>query len=65
MPEHVCDQHTFLLMIVCSAPSNFDARSAIRKTWGRKQSIRGQEVATYFLIGETLNSSLQVSSLFS
>lgn len=61
MPEHICDQQSFLLMMVCSAPSNFDARSAIRKTWGRKQTVNEQKVSTYFLIGETLNSTLQVS----
>lgn len=61
IPEHVCDQHSFLLMVVCSAPNNFDARNAIRNTWGKKHTINGQEVSTYFLIGETLNSSLQVN----
>lgn len=60
MPEHVCDHHTFLLMIVCSALNNLDARNAIRKTWGKKQTVHGLQVLTYFLIGETLNSSLQV-----
>lgn len=63
IPERVCDQNSFLLMMVCSAPSNFDARNAIRKTWGRKQTINGHEVSTYFLIGETLNSSLQVNTI--
>lgn len=61
IPEHFCDQHSFLLMVVCSAPGNFDARSAIRDTWGKKQTIHGQEVSTFFLIGETSNSTLQVS----
>lgn len=63
MPEHICDRQLFLLMIVCSAPGNFDARSAIRKTWGRKQTVRGHEISTYFLIGETLNASFQVNKL--
>lgn len=61
MPEHICKEQTFLLMMVCSAPGNFDARNAIRKTWGQKQTVRGQEVSAYFLIGDTLNSSLQVT----
>lgn len=64
MPEHVCDQQTFLLMMVCSAPGNFDARIAIRKTWGKKAIVHGQKVSTYFLIGETSNSSLQVKTVF-
>lgn len=60
MPEHLCDQKVFLFMIVCSAPGNFDARSAIRKTWGQKQIVHGQEVSAYFLIGETMNATMQV-----
>lgn len=64
MPENVCDQQTFLLMIVCSAPANSDARSAIRKTWGKTQKVHQQKVTAYFLVGETVNSSIQVRYLF-
>lgn len=62
MPEHICDQQTFLLMIVCTAPGNFEARSAIRKTWGQKQTVHGHVINTFFLIGETFNSTMQVST---
>lgn len=61
VPKNICDKQSFLLMIVCSAPSNFEARSAIRKTWGRTESILGRNISTYFLMGRTSNLVTQVS----
>lgn len=33
-PQHVCDSKFFLLIVVCSAINNFEARQNIRETWG-------------------------------
>ncbi|KAJ8971937.1 hypothetical protein NQ314_000470 [Rhamnusium bicolor] len=59
MPEHVCDQQSLLVVIVCTAPSNYEARMAIRETWGSERYILGNNVSLYFLLGETVNSSMQ------
>ncbi|KAJ8926123.1 hypothetical protein NQ315_009980 [Exocentrus adspersus] len=59
MPERVCDQKSLLVMMVCSAPANFEARRAIRETWGSERRVLGHSVSLYFLIGETVNSSMQ------
>ncbi|XP_064212018.1 uncharacterized protein LOC661554 [Tribolium castaneum] len=58
-PEHFCDLNSFLLVMVCSGPANFEARSAIRDTWGHERIILGNNVSLFFLLGETTNSSLQ------
>ncbi|KAJ8962723.1 hypothetical protein NQ318_001121 [Aromia moschata] len=39
MPEHVCDQQSLLLIIVCTAPANYEARIAIRETWGSERYL--------------------------
>ncbi|KAJ8972913.1 hypothetical protein NQ317_008803 [Molorchus minor] len=59
IPEHVCDQQSLLLIIVCTAPANYEARSAIRETWGSQRHMMGNNVSLYFLLGETGNSSMQ------
>lgn len=59
MPEHVCDQKSLLVIIVCTAPGNFEARNAIRETWGSERYVLGNNVSLYFLIGKTGNSSVQ------
>ncbi|KAJ3647346.1 hypothetical protein Zmor_019230 [Zophobas morio] len=56
-PEHFCDHDSFLLVMVCSGPSNVEARNAIRETWGDKRN--SNNVSLFFLLGETMNSSLQ------
>ncbi|RZB49889.1 uncharacterized protein BDFB_002639, partial [Asbolus verrucosus] len=58
-PEHFCDHESFLLVMVCSGPSNIDARNAIRETWGHERIILGNNVSLFFLLGETANSSIQ------
>lgn len=58
-PEHFCDHDSFLLVMVCSGPSNVEARNAIRETWGDKRN--SNNVSLFFLLGETMNSSLQVN----
>lgn len=52
-PARVCtsaENTPFLLVIVCSAVKNFEARDAIRKTWGRNDTKNGAKVV--FLLGE-------------
>lgn len=46
-----------LLVLVNSAVSNFDAREAIRETWGKFAVERGAFL--YFLLGSTENSRIQ------
>nr|CAH7729073.1 unnamed protein product [Callosobruchus chinensis] len=62
-PERgVCDRPGLLVMMVCSAPMNFDARQAIRDTWGADRKVQGHNMTVYFLVGETNNVSMQVVS---
>ncbi|XP_018567580.1 beta-1,3-galactosyltransferase 1 isoform X2 [Anoplophora glabripennis] len=59
MPERVCDQKSLLVIVVCTAPGNFEERNAIRETWGSERYVLGNNVSLYFLIGETGNYSVQ------
>ncbi|CAH2008468.1 unnamed protein product [Acanthoscelides obtectus] len=64
-PERgVCDRPSLLVMMVCSAPANIEARQAIRDTWGSDKKIQGHNLSAYFLVGETNNISMQVSNLW-
>ncbi|CAH2014344.1 unnamed protein product, partial [Acanthoscelides obtectus] len=59
-PERgVCDRPSLLVMMVCSAPANIEARQAIRDTWGSDKKIQGHNLSAYFLVGETNNISMQ------
>ena len=49
----------YLLVIVCSALQNFEARYTIRHSWAQDQhKIKNVKVA--FLVGQRLNETLQV-----
>ncbi|KAF2883264.1 hypothetical protein ILUMI_22909, partial [Ignelater luminosus] len=58
-PDDLCESPTFLMVIVCSAPYNFEARKAIRKSWGLERNISGNAVSVYFILGKLVRSSLQ------
>lgn len=58
-PKMFCELHTFLLIIVCSAPANFQNRNIIRNTWGSDRTVANKTVQVYFLVGEVYNSTLQ------
>jgi len=48
----------YLLIVVCSAVTNFDARTAIRNSWGLDQEhIKGVRVV--FLVGQEVNNTHQ------
>ncbi|KAF2903908.1 hypothetical protein ILUMI_02269 [Ignelater luminosus] len=59
-PDDLCESPTFLMVIVCSAPYNFEARKAIRKSWGLERNISDNAIRVYFLLGKPVLSSLQV-----
>ena len=46
-----CTQTIFLLIVVASAPGNFDTRAVIRRTWGSDMSLE-RRWKTVFLIGQ-------------
>ena len=46
-----CTQTIFLLIVVASAPGNFDARAVIRRTWGSDMYLE-KRWTTVFLIGQ-------------
>ena len=48
----VCVRHYPLLILVSSAPANFERRYLIRQTWGADNNIAPQW-KTYFLLGQT------------
>ncbi|NXW65624.1 B3GT5 galactosyltransferase, partial [Eurystomus gularis] len=49
----------FLVLLVTSSYHHFDARMAIRQTWGKERTVAGQRLVTYFLLGSTMNLSQQ------
>uniref|UniRef100_A0A0A9X3R4 Hexosyltransferase n=1 Tax=Lygus hesperus TaxID=30085 RepID=A0A0A9X3R4_LYGHE len=54
--REICEDPTFFVIIVTSAPANFVVRSAIRETWA---SHNISNVKVGFLVGVTGNSSIQ------
>lgn len=66
----ICDgRQPFLLVVVCSAVQNTEARKSIRDTWAssaskelnRSNEVLAREVFVIFLLGEPDNSSLQLN----
>lgn len=52
LPDVDCRQSPpFLVLLVTSSHKQQAARMAIRKTWGRDTTVRGQQVRTFFLLG--------------
>ncbi|GBN71579.1 Beta-1,3-galactosyltransferase 4 [Araneus ventricosus] len=53
----LCSPKLFLLILVASAPENFEQRDAIRKTWAdpenKNSAISGLKTKTVFLIGRS------------
>ncbi|KAF8777120.1 Beta-1 like protein [Argiope bruennichi] len=53
----LCSHRLFLLVLVASAPENFEHRDTIRKTWAnpknKSPTISGLKTKTIFLIGRT------------
>ncbi|XP_031348380.1 beta-1,3-galactosyltransferase 1-like isoform X2 [Photinus pyralis] len=56
-PRHLCPSQTYLMIIVCSSPPNFDQRIAVRETWGLLKNT--SETKMYFLLGKTHNTTIQ------
>ena len=54
-----CMQHYDLLMIVSSAPGNFQRRNLIRKTWAFERAFRPRWT-TVFLVGQTRDEAVSV-----
>ncbi|ROL55429.1 Beta-1,3-galactosyltransferase 1 [Anabarilius grahami] len=66
-PEKCEQQKPFVVVIVPVAPENFEARNAIRITWGSEKLVRDRVVLVLFLLGsrsgnETLQEKLQNES---
>ncbi|KAK7137197.1 hypothetical protein R3I93_017312 [Phoxinus phoxinus] len=66
-PEKCEQQKPFVVVIVPVAPENFEARNAIRITWGSEKLVRDRVVLVLFLLGsrignETLQEQLQNES---
>lgn len=65
-PKHVCNDTIYLLIVVCSAVSNLNARNSIRTTWGNSsylKAVYNSTVKVSFILGESNNKSLNVSIL--
>ena len=52
-----CSAQTNIVIIVCSAVDNVDARSIIRRTWGGKTQPDEKDVSVVFLLGEPHNET--------
>ncbi|XP_059471379.1 beta-1,3-galactosyltransferase 1-like isoform X2 [Neocloeon triangulifer] len=48
-----------LLVIICSSVENFDARLAIRETWGSPANVSDETLRLAFLLGDTDSLELQ------
>ncbi|XP_022081523.1 beta-1,3-galactosyltransferase 1-like [Acanthaster planci] len=61
---HVCMQNAtsqrdvFLLILVKCRPGGSSMRALIRKTWGGVRKVDGRQTLTMFLLGKTVNSTL-------
>ena len=53
-----CSRYYHLLILVASAPDNFDRRNNIRKTWARDTKLRWPRWKTFFLLGQTPTSNV-------
>jgi len=65
-PTGICSLSTYLLIIICSAVANQEARTAIRNTWANKYSLDNlynSTVKIAFLLGQSDNDTLNVSIL--
>ena len=64
IPEQFCKNNkTDLLIVITSKPDNFEARKAIRETWASQKTIDGFTISSFFIIGQVLNETLQVSMI--
>lgn len=50
-PETCADGEVHLLMVVKSVIEQHDRREAVRKTWGKEQTVDGKKIKTLFLLG--------------
>ena len=48
-----CVGKYFLLILVSSAPANFERRKLVRQTWGTDNNLTAPQWKTYFLLGQT------------
>ncbi len=67
-PKKCEQQKPFVVIIVPVAPQNFQARNAIRITWGSEELVRDKLVLVLFLLGsqsgnETLQEQLKNESV--
>ncbi|XP_058797909.1 beta-1,3-galactosyltransferase 1-like isoform X2 [Phymastichus coffea] len=60
-PRNICSESLYLLIVVCSAVDNTNARVAIRNTWGNQTNLDMQfdsPVRIAFLLGQSDNDTL-------
>lgn len=57
-----CHDDVQLLIIVCSAPKNLQAREAIRETWGG-EATRNSDTKLVFFLGQSDNGSYKVRNI--
>ena len=66
-PTGICSLPPYLLIIICSAVANQEARTAIRSTWANKynlDNLYNSTVKIAFLLGKSDNDTLNVSILY-
>ncbi|XP_060078865.1 beta-1,3-galactosyltransferase brn-like [Ylistrum balloti] len=59
--ERICGSvdQIFLLLMIKSAPGNFDQRQAVRETWANKSHFENYNIRHTFLLARTMNKSIQ------
>ncbi|CAG9854127.1 unnamed protein product [Phyllotreta striolata] len=63
IPYDFCQKPGMLLIFVCSAPQNAEARQAVRETWGSNKVVLNENVELLFFLGNSLNASVQEAVL--
>nr|XP_021000475.1 beta-1,3-galactosyltransferase 1 [Parasteatoda tepidariorum] len=60
LPKSQCNGSIFIVVVVCSAVPNFDARDSIRNTWGQYAASQ-RNMQVLFLLGKSSNDSLNAA----
>ena len=66
-PKGMCSEAPYLIVVVCSAVANVNARLVIRNTWGNRSNLEtlyNSTVKVAFLLGLSDNDTLNVSFSF-
>lgn len=53
-------ENVFMLVLISSLPRHFEAREAIRKTWGGQSSVSGETLKLLFIMGLSQKDTVEI-----